>query len=94
MYAPYGESLPVIGDGKVFGITTGSVNGGMLGASIGGAGFALAPSQNYYGINVGETRSITPQFSQALGVGLTDNGEKSGIVCYLKTKSTNMIIKY
>lgn len=77
-YLPLTGTAPVIGNGMVVGITDGTSNYGL------NSGGSTEPNgySNLYGMPVGTVSDNTPM-SQALGIGITTDSAKSGIVADL-----------
>ena len=79
---PIGTSAPVIGNGKNIGLTDGTNTGSIVQGSESGS--YILGRQNYYGGNVGETGTgSTASFSPSVGIGLTSDGENSGLIADL-----------
>lgn len=77
--APFGETIPVRGNGISLGLSTGSVLGGLAAISGNYAGHSMIV-ESAYGAQVGQTVSADYVRGSNLAMGVTTDSDKSGIV--------------
>lgn len=82
------DTVPVIGNGITLGLSNGSITGGLAVDSDDLGVYSLQ-----YGAKVGNPSSGS-SIMHAQSVGLTVNGEKSGIIADLSATEINLLIKY
>lgn len=87
---PLGTSAPVRGNGLTLGLTDGSVN---YGSSISSDYRALRPLSGAYGASVGETGFSSGQAPASTAIGVTEDGEKSGMIADLSQAYSASIIE-
>lgn len=80
------SDVPVVGNGKTIGLTSGSGNAGLM--ATGGAGSPIAAHIDKYGVNVGTTGYGGNALYNA-SLGLSTDGSQSGLVA--KTSSIDVV---
>lgn len=85
---PLGLTAPVIGTGKAIGLTDGTKNYGSFAQSLTENNVTvegqLRAGQGAYGLNVGEKKNTGTYPSQSITIGLTTEGENSGLIANLQ----------
>lgn len=87
---PLGTSAPVRGNGMTLGLTDGSVN---YGSSISSDYRALRPISGAFGSSVGQTGFTSSQAPANTTIGITEDGEKSGMIADLSEAYSASVIE-
>lgn len=80
---PLGTTAPVVGNGMVLGLTSGTNNGGLITAS----SDSLYARQQFYGQDIGFVSTAATGLGTNIGLGVTTDPSKSGMICDLSNAS-------